>query len=129
VADTGVEGPELDRLMGYAWPGNVRELRNVVASAVALAEPGSTFAGLRFVLRRRSSGADEGEPALVRADRPYHDAKDDLLSRFDHAYCVDLLRRANNNISHAARLAGLERKYLYKVLERAGLTPPSTKPG
>jgi DNA-binding NtrC family response regulator len=127
IPDDGVEGRELDRLMEYSWPGNVRELRNVVASAVALAEPGSGFAKLRFVLRRRSPAAEEAEAVVVRADRPYHEAKDELLGRFDRAYCTDLLKRANNNISQAARLAGLERKYLYKVLERAGLAPSSAK--
>ena len=58
---------------------------------------------------------------------PHLDALARSGVRFDRAYCTDLLKRANNNISQAARLAGLERKYLYKVLERAGLAPSSGK--
>jgi DNA-binding NtrC family response regulator len=120
ASDAGVEGPSLDRLLGYGWPGNVRELRNVIARAAALSLQGATFAEMPVVLR--ADCAAEPEP-LARADVPYHDAKDALLARFDREYCTDLLRRASGNLSQAARTAGLERKYLYKVLERAGLRP------
>ncbi len=116
--EVDVSGPSLDRLLSYAWPGNVRELRNVIARAAALSLPDATFSEMPVVLRADATG--DPEP-LARADVPYHDAKDALLARFDNEYCTDLLRRANGNLSQAARLAGLERKYLYKVLERAGL--------
>ncbi len=113
-------GKVLERLLAYHWPGNVRELRNVVARAVALAAPGATFAEMPFVLRTdpELGGAP---PTRARADRPYHEAKDELVARFDREYCEDLLARAGGNVSEAARIAGLERKYLYRVLERAGL--------
>jgi len=118
-----VSGPSLDRLLAYAWPGNVRELRNVIARAAALSLPNAKFSEMPVVLRAEVQGA-EPEP-LARADRPYHEAKDALLERFDREYCEDLMRRAAGNVSQAARLAGLERKYLYKVLERAGMRPSS----
>ncbi|MBS2014161.1 MAG: sigma 54-dependent Fis family transcriptional regulator [Deltaproteobacteria bacterium] len=121
--DAHVGGPSLERLLAYAWPGNVRELRNVIARAAALATPGAKFTEMPVVVRADASAMDP-EP-LGRADVPYHDAKDALLARFDREYCTDLLRRANGNLSQAARLAGLERKYLYKVLERAGLRSSS----
>ncbi len=119
--DVEPAGPPLERLLGYAWPGNVRELRNVIARAAALAKPNAKFAEMPIVLRA-DPNAVGGEPEpLARADVPYHEAKDALIARFDREYCADLLRRAGGNLSQAARLAGLERKYLYKVLERAGL--------
>jgi len=117
--DSRVEGPSLERLLGYGWPGNVRELRNVIARAAALAPPDAKFTEMPVVLRADAAAAEQ-EP-LARADVPYHEAKDALLARFDREYCEDLLRRASGNLSQAARLARLERKYLYKVLERAGL--------
>ena len=118
--DGDVDGADLERLMRHTWPGNVRELKNVVARAVALADPGATFAKMSF--RLRASAAAPLEPsALGDLDRPYHEAKDDLLLRFDRAYVTELLRRAHGNVSEAARIAGLERKHLYKVLERAGI--------
>ena len=67
---------------------------------------------------------------MVRADRPFHEAKDDVVARFERAYLTDLVARANGNLSQAARIAGLERKFLYKLLERAGLRQrdPGDKP-
>ena len=117
-ADT-VAGPTLDRLVAYQWPGNVRELRNVIARAVALAPPKARFDEMPVMLRPSAKQAAE-EP-LVRADVPYHDAKAALIERFEREYMKDLMRRADGNISQASRIAGIERKYLYKVLERNSL--------
>jgi DNA-binding NtrC family response regulator len=113
-------GKNLERLLSHAWPGNVRELRNVVTRAVALAPSSARFDDLPFFVH---GAADAGAIPVGRADVPYRDAKSALISRFDREYLADLLRRANSNISQAARLAGLERKYLYRVLERAEMAP------
>jgi DNA-binding NtrC family response regulator len=115
----GVAGPALDRLRSYAWPGNVRELRNVVTRGVALSPPGATFAQLPILLRPAANVADPSPLAV--ADVPYHEAKDALVARFDREYLTDLLKRSEGNLAQAARIAGLERKYLYRVLERAGI--------
>jgi DNA-binding NtrC family response regulator len=116
---TAVGGPNLERLVGYHWPGNVRELRNVVTRAVALSPPNADFDALPIMLRPSAGAPDE--PVAARADRPFQDAKAEVVSRFEYEYLTDLMRRADGNVSQAARLAGLERKYLYRLLERAGL--------
>jgi DNA-binding NtrC family response regulator len=118
----GVAGAALDRLRAYSWPGNVRELRNVIARAIALAPPHAGFGQLPIILRPDVNRP--AEPPLARADGPYHEAKAGVIARFDHDYLADLMRREGNNLSRAARVAGLERKYLYKLLARAGLLPP-----
>jgi DNA-binding NtrC family response regulator len=118
-----VGGAALERLERYHWPGNVRELRNVITRAVALAGPDDDFQSLPFVLRPTTAAPDEA--VAFRADRPFHEAKDALVARFEREYMADLLNRAGGNVSQAARLAGLERKFLYKVLERAGLREKS----
>jgi DNA-binding NtrC family response regulator len=114
-----VGGAALERLERYHWPGNVRELRNVITRAVALAGPDDDFQSLPFVLRP-TQAAPDSTPAF-RADKPFHEAKDALIARFEHEYLADLVERAGGNLSQAARVAGLERKFLYKLLERAGL--------
>jgi DNA-binding NtrC family response regulator len=122
AAETGIAGANLDRLAGYHWPGNVRELRNVIARAVALSPPGTTFDRMPILLR---PGATANEPARsAAADRPFHEAKDELVGRFEREYLEDLLRRASGNMTEAAKRAGLERKYLYRLLERVGIQRP-----
>jgi len=113
-----VGGAALERLQRYHWPGNVRELRNVITRAVALAGPDDDFQSLPFVLRP-TAAAPEAQTA--RADRPFHEAKDEVVAKFEREYLTDLIQRAGGNLSQAARIAGLERKFLYKVMERAGL--------
>ncbi|MBA3500874.1 MAG: sigma 54-dependent Fis family transcriptional regulator [Deltaproteobacteria bacterium] len=118
-----VGGAALERLQRYHWPGNVRELRNVITRAVALAGPDDDFQSMPFVLRP-TVAAPEAE--TIRADRPFHEAKDELVAKFEREYLSDLVQRANGNLSEAARIAGLERKFLYKLLERAGLRTKAT---
>ena len=118
-----VGGAALERLERYHWPGNVRELRNVITRAVALAGPDDDFQSLPFVLRPTAAAPDD-MPSF-RADRPFHEAKDELVARFEREYLADLVQRAGGNLSQAARAAGLERKFLYKLLERAGLRQKS----
>jgi DNA-binding NtrC family response regulator len=114
-----VGGAALERLERYHWPGNVRELRNVITRAVALAGPDDDFQSLPFVLR--PTAAAPAEAVSFKADRPFHEAKDELTAKFEREYLTDLVQRAGGNLSQAARIAGLERKFLYKLLERAGL--------
>ena len=111
----------LDRLAGYHWPGNVRELRNVIARAVALSAPGTPFEKMPVLLRSAAGAAPEPR---VQADRPFHEAKDELVGRFEKEYLEDLLRRSGGQMTEAARRAGLERKYLYRLLERVGISRP-----
>ena len=87
----------------YHWPGNVRELRNVITRAVALAGPDDDFQSLPFVLRPTAAAP---EVATARADRPFHEAKDEVIARFEREYLTDLVQRASGNLSQAARIAG-----------------------
>jgi two-component system, NtrC family, nitrogen regulation response regulator GlnG len=95
----------------------------VITRAVALAGPDDDFQSLPFVLRP-TVAAPDATPE-IKADRPFHEAKDALIARFEREYLADLVQRANGNLSQAARDAGLERKFLYKLLERAGLRQKS----
>jgi len=111
----------LAALMGHDWPGNVRELRNVIERALALgSEPGALVAPLggRPVTGGRSAIPLEFAPGL-----PFRDEKERWNEQFERRYLAWLLRRAEGNISKAARDADMDRKYLHKLLKKYGIDP------
>jgi transcriptional regulator with PAS, ATPase and Fis domain len=97
-------------LLDYDWPGNVRELNNVIRRATSL------LAGER-VITPRHLGIDEH---IVTPER-FHEAKQFLVDGWEVDYLRRLLARTDGNMSRAARLAGLERAYLYRLVKKHGL--------
>jgi DNA-binding NtrC family response regulator len=108
--------------MAHDWPGNVRELRNVIERALALgADPGmlvaplgpDATAGKGVQLR----DAVEFEPGLS-----FRETKEKWTELFERRYLTWLIKRADGNISKAARDADMDRKYLHKLLRKYGIT-------
>jgi DNA-binding NtrC family response regulator len=54
---------------------------------------------------------------------PFRDEKERWNEMFERRYLVWLLRRADGNISKAARDADMDRKYLHKLLKKYGIDP------
>ena len=103
-------------LYAHDWPGNVRELRNVIERALALgSDPGALVAplGVGDLPRGAVHDAVEFTPGLS-----YRDTKDRFTEAFERRYLAWLLRRADGNISKAARDADMDRKYLHKLLRK-----------
>jgi DNA-binding NtrC family response regulator len=106
-------GPDvIEQLKQYPWPGNVRELKNVIERAVLLAEPPQ--------LRASPAGqtTSSSSSTTVSVDQPFKDQKNALISAFEEAYVKKLLETTGGNIAAAARKAGIDRMYLYKLMER-----------
>jgi DNA-binding NtrC family response regulator len=130
------------------WPGNVRELQNVIEHTVVLADPGQAIGpeaipligadGPRFrpaavagtpaaagpgLDGARSDGLEETPPLTTDADldQEYHVARERVLADFERRYVVALVNRAGGNMSSAARMAGVDRTTLYRLIEKHGL--------
>jgi len=112
-------------LQAHAWPGNVRELQNAVEHAVVLLEPGQTVRPgdipLHGVVLSDSSAliGDEVPGDILRES--YHAARDRVVAQFERRYIEELVAAAEGNMSKAARIAGVDRTTLYRLMERHGL--------
>jgi two-component system, NtrC family, response regulator GlrR len=98
----------------HRWPGNVRELRNAVEAYVAIGA---------MPRQERAVGRAVDAALLEHIDpaRTYADQKNEHLERFTRAYLQRLLEATAGNQSEAARISGLERSYLGKLVAKLGL--------
>jgi DNA-binding NtrC family response regulator len=109
-------GPALlERLAARSYAGNVRELRNAILAYAALGTlPDAPGKDARLL--------DAAFGQLIDVARPYADQKDALVDRFTRAYLEALLAHTQGNQTAAARLAGLTRTYLGKLVDKHGIT-------
>jgi two-component system response regulator HydG len=107
----GLSGPVAERLVSYAWPGNVRELMNCIERAVALAD----YADLvveDLPERIRSYRSDD---VIVASRDP---AELVPLEEVERRYILRVVEAVGGRKTEAARILGLDRKTLYRKLER-----------
>jgi DNA-binding NtrC family response regulator len=117
--------PALRALAAHPWRGNVRELQNAVEHVAVLAEPGVKLQASDIRLRDEAASAptDANPASLISTlmEESYHAARDRVIGQFETQYLSWLINRAGGNMSHAARLAGVDRTTLYRLMERHGL--------
>ena len=93
------------RLLSYPWPGNVRQLRNVIDSAVVMAEGDVIEPG---DLGLRDAAADVEFETL-------------RIDVWERKLIQEALSRTGNNVPEAAKLLGIGRATLYRKLEEYGI--------
>jgi len=128
MSPSGAPPPDLSEgtraaLYAHDWPGNVRELRNVIERALALGtDPSAMVAPLGaepFARAHHGPAAGGGGEAMdFQAGMSFRDTKEKWNEVFERRYLSWLLKRADGNISKAARDADMDRKYLHKLLRK-----------
>ncbi len=97
--------PEAMRLlMAHCWPGNVRELRNVLERGIVVA------AGA--VVQAADLGLLPTAPVLAGHEGPAS------LEEVERRHIAGVLHDTNGNISHAARILGIDRATLYNKMRK-----------
>lgn len=87
-----------------------------------------TFSGLpaavysvEFSNDRRPVERAIAAPASEERVVPYEEARRRAMLRFDREYLQELLRCCNGNVTAAAKMSGLSRTYLHRLLRRQRL--------
>jgi DNA-binding NtrC family response regulator len=109
----------LEILCHYGWPGNVRELQNAVESALAVAK-GNVV--LPSDLPSDVTGTPAQVPSGIADDRP-------TLAELEKRYIALVLAECGGNKKKAAERLGIDRRTLYRALERAGEAPGADDDG
>ncbi|MBI2615132.1 MAG: sigma-54-dependent Fis family transcriptional regulator, partial [Gemmatimonadetes bacterium] len=107
---TGFDPAALQALLDHPWPGNVRELDHAIERAVLLAR-GEVLAAQDLGLRPA-----DGDGTVLLERMSLDDAERYLIQR--------ALKRADGNVSDAAKQLGLSRSALYRRLQHYGLKTP-----
>ncbi len=100
-----------ERLMAYEWPGNVRELENCIEHAVALARFDQvTVEDLPEKLRGYLAGS-----FVATANDPTEIV---TMEELEKRYLLRVFKLVGNNKSRAAEVLGIDRRTMYRKLER-----------
>ena len=117
----GIAPESMARLEGYAWPGNVRELENAIERAVAVSS----------------------HPILLPDDLPLHVVLPDpslavqgapvpgdlaSLEELTRNHIIRVLTATGGNKKRASEILGVDRRTLYRMLERYGMVSSSSSP-
>jgi DNA-binding NtrC family response regulator len=97
----------LERLLAYNWPGNVRELANTIERAVVLGQ------GPKIHLRDLTPGIIATEIKASPDSFSYHEA----IDSYRREVILQALAQTQGNRAAAARLLGLERSYLLRLMK------------
>ena len=96
-------------LRGYTWPGNIRELKNCLHVAWVMSDQTGSLEPHHLpddILESSSGAAIDPATSLAEAEASALEAA---------------LERAGGNLSKTARLLGIARSTLYRMLERHGM--------
>lgn len=106
---TEISQEALEALGAYDWPGNVRELANVIERAVVLGQPPI------IQIEDLSPGIVAAEGEIDNRPTPvsYHESVDE----YRREVIVSALAQTQGNRAAAARLLGLQRSYLLRLMK------------
>ena len=101
----------MDEMVAHNWPGNVRELRNVVERAVVMNKKPEILPGDMAIYENKADNT------RLEVGRTLKEA----LDRFKAEFIIENLKHTSGNKSKAAKIMGIQRTYLSKLISKYGL--------
>jgi DNA-binding NtrC family response regulator len=111
----------LRRLTEYSWPGNIRELESAIQRALVLSDGPALDAHLLDL-------PDLWAPSPVAPPSDLPLGIEDAVHQFERQYLTDLLSGVEGNVTHAARIAGKDRRTFQRILRRHGIAGQIPEP-
>lgn len=108
---TGISDGAAEKLLDYSWPGNVRELRNAIEHAVALTHfdkivPEDLPEKIRVFRKDYFLVGDQDPMELI------------SMEEMERRYIMHVLKTTGGNRTLTARILKVNRKTLYRKLQR-----------
>ncbi len=100
-------------LSQYDWPGNVRELENAVERAIALNSSG--------VLTPEDFPEEIRQGPISASPMVVDPRSFPTLAEKEKEYILEVLKATGQNASRAAEILDIDRRTLYRILERHGI--------
>ncbi len=117
-------------LEAHDWPGNVRELEHAMERAVLLSDS-RTIDVEAIPTGGEQLGtvwSDVPDDAATLADRK-QELRAGAVDRIERLFVIKALRRAEWNVSQAARNVGMARPNLHALMRKHGITAPAGRGG
>jgi DNA-binding NtrC family response regulator len=118
---TAISDEAMELLRAYSWPGNIRELENTIERAVTLARQPMLMPE-DLPAEVREGVASEWSPDLSLEEQSFF-AGTPTLDEVDKRYIQYALSRTQGNLSRAAKILDIDRRSLYRMLERFKIAP------
>jgi len=105
-------------LHNYSWPGNVRELKNAIRRAVIL-----TDYDVSKYISLTSLSADMKQQEEIEMIKTFEEGFSfgEIIKNFERNLIQKALEKADNNKTQAAKILKIQRKALYRKMEKLGL--------
>jgi DNA-binding NtrC family response regulator len=111
--DWKIDGDALAAIQDYQWPGNVRQLINTLDRAKIMADDNTIrMYDLPLDITRARTGGTTSLPAT----------EVDRLDELERAHVVEIFARERGNKARTARALGINRRSLYRLLEKYAIT-------
>ncbi len=111
----------IDDFCARSWPGNVRELRNAVARAISIGTLATAELSGTPAVIEPPSGVKTGEEAMtIDLSEPLFVGRERVAEAFERKYLAAALKQTNSNVSRAAEIAGVNRKFIQRAMKRWG---------
>jgi DNA-binding NtrC family response regulator len=112
-----IEADALATMERFPWPGNVRQLQNAIQRAKIMADDG--------VIRTIDLPPEILSPTTASAPSPVASARE-VTAHIQPTHVLEALRTYRGNKARAANALGINRRSMYRLLEKFGIQSPDS---